>query len=367
MAYIRKLPSGKWQATVWHPSGRRVTKSDPLRKVVADWAREQESALSRGAWVDPKAGQVTVEQWHVRWLAARVVASATADRNASHWRNHVKPQWGRWPLATIGRLDVGAWVKRLAAAGVGAPTVHASVNLLSAMLQAAVEEGVLARNPCKGVALPTITVRAPDWFTHDEHKLLLGKLDEPYRTLVDLGMTVGPRWGELAALHGTDVDWLRGQVSIWRVLTRRGLREHPKSSKSRRVVPLPPDLLEGMSALMRGRGRGELLFTAAEGGMLSDGNFRRRVWGPALEAAGLRYRRPHVMRHTAATWLVQDGVDLYRVQALLGHEDFRTTQRYAHHAPDAHEAVLAAWGRMRAGDADARVTHRREKGPPPAR
>jgi len=57
------------------------------------------------------------------------------------------------------------------------------------------------------------------------------------------------------------------------------------------------------------------------------------------------------MRHTAASWLVMDGVDLYRVQALLGHESFATTQRYAHLAPEAHDKVRESWRRM--GDARA--------------
>lgn len=52
------------------------------------------------------------------------------------------------------------------------------------------------------------------------------------------------------------------------------------------------------------------------------------------------------MRHTAASWLVQAGVDLYRVQALLGHESFKTTQRYAHLAPDSFDKVIDAWGDM---------------------
>jgi hypothetical protein len=65
------------------------------------------------------------------------------------------------------------------------------------------------------------------------------------------------------------------------------------------------------------------------------------------------------MRHTADSWLVQDGAPLYDVQALLGHEDYATTQRYAHLAPDAHGKVLESWARR----ADARLTHGHEKGP----
>jgi hypothetical protein len=52
-------------------------------------------------------------------------------------------------------------------------------------------------------------------------------------------------------------------------------------------------------------------------------------WYPAVKAAAVRRFAPRIMRHTAASWLVQDGVPLYDVQALLGHEDYATTQRYA--------------------------------------
>jgi integrase len=81
-------------------------------------------------------------------------------------------------------------------------------------------------------------------------------------------------------------------------------------------------------------------------------NFRNRVWYPAIEAAGIRPFAPRIMRHTAASWLVMDGVPLYDVQALLGHESFATTQR--HLAPDAHSRVMESWSRR----PDAPVTHK---------
>jgi integrase len=117
------------------------------------------------------------------------------------------------------------------------------------------------------------------------------------------------------------------------VMTRFGLRQHPKSKKSHLVVPIPARILEGMSVLMAGRPRTALVFTAPEGGPVSDEHFRNRVWYPAVAAAGVRRFPPRIMRHTAASWLVQDGVPLYDVQALLGHEDYATTQRYALLAP----------------------------------
>jgi site-specific recombinase XerD len=108
-----------------------------------------------------------------------------------------------------------------------------------------------------------------------------------------------------------------------------------------------------MSVLMAGRDRDAPVFATAGGAALGDVNFRNRVWYPAIAAAGVRHLPPRIMRHTAASWLVMDGVPLYDVQALLGHESFATTQRYAHLAPDAHSRVMESWSRRR----DASVTH----------
>jgi integrase len=64
----------------------------------------------------------------------------------------------------------------------------------------------------------------------------------------------------------------------------------------------------------------------AEDAGLAPGHFRNRVWYPAVAAAGIRRFPPRIMRHTAASWLVQDGVPLYDVQTLLG---MRTTPRHS--------------------------------------
>jgi integrase len=89
---------------------------------------------------------------------------------------------------------------------------------------------------------------------------------------------------------------------------------------------------------------------------------RRELPGPHLVpgsgSCGIRRFPPRIMRHTTASWLVIDGVPLYDVQALLGHESYRTTERYAHLASDAHDKAVQSWARRR----DASVTHGPQKG-----
>lgn len=105
-----------------------------------------------------------------------------------------------------------------------------------------------------------------------------------------------------------------------------------------------------MSALMSGRPGDALVFPVPEGGPVTDGHSRDRVWYPAVAAADIR-RFPHrIMRHITASGLVKDGVPLYDVQALLGHEDYAAAQRYAQLAPDVHNKVIELWTRHAANE-----------------
>jgi integrase len=160
-----------------------------------------------------------------------------------------------------------------------------------------------------GLELPVIRPHQVDFLERDEAEALYeatGEIGQCWRALIELGTEVGLRPGELYGLQVIDVA------------TRSGLRQWPKSKKSHRVVPVPAHIMEGMSALMAGRPRDVLVFTAPEGGPVDDGNFRDRIWYPAVKAASIRRFPPRIMRHTAASWLVMDGVPLYDVQALLG-------------------------------------------------
>ena len=377
--YVRKLPSGLWQATVRGPDGRRHTKTDRLKTAVKQWGTDQESALAQGDFRDPRLGETKVGDWHDRVTRARGIEAVTKVKNASLWRTHCEPEWAAWPMSAVTRLEAQEWVNRLTTTRrarhkgkpvadedqdvpvLGAATIADVSHLMSSLYRLAMREHppLVIVNPFADLELPEIEPRPVEFYEHAEAAALY-EASGGWRTLVELGMDVGLRPGELYGLHGHRVDWLRGQLAVVDVMTRQGLRQHPKSKRSHRVVPVPAATLEGMSVLMAGRPRDSLVFTAPEGGPVTDGHFRDRVWYPAITAAGIRRFPPRIMRHTAASWLVQDGVPLYDVQALLGHEDYATTQRYAHLAPDAHSKVLESWSRR----LDAPVTHgRREAGP----
>lgn len=397
MAYIRKRGK-KWQATVRHPSGRRISETHDLRSVVADWARDLESEWARGSLRDPRAGKITISEWHDRWSNAHVVADTTRTKNEYRWRVHCQPKWGSWPLEAITRMEAQGWVRELEVtprrgrrvldeddAPYLAPwTIHGVVGLMTSLCRAATEEipPLITSNPFAKLSLPTIPPSQVIWYTHEQVEAVIAAMrrlhPERWAVMADLAAHVGLRYGELAGLAGDRVDWLRHEIHVTRVWTIHGLREYPKSAKSHRVVPVPERIIEEMSRLMQGRGRAERVFAgSATHAWHSEWH---RMWYSAISIArtcwdGKRHCKgeacaepehaiphwpPHSLRHTAASWLVMDGVDLYRVQAFLGHESFRTTQRYSHLAPAAHDRIREVWNRRTsAQDHDAAVTPER--------
>lgn len=387
MSYIRRLDSGLWQATIRLPSGKRVSQSATLKKVVQTWAKEQEAKIEAGHRVNPRGGRTVFATWHATWSQARVVEDETRRGDDGCFKHHILPHWKEWRLGEIGRIDVQTWVRTLEREGVGRHAIRRSYNLLVALLGDAVIEDLIPVSPCQKIDLPATPPKAPAWFTRGQVDAIEAQLPAGHAAMTELMVYTALRWGEAAGVAGADrddetgnpIDWLRGRIQIRGVVTQKGAwKQYPKNSTSRREVPVPQHVPDLLAPLLVDRARDGWVFVtrrrspgSKERGLLSGANWRV-VWYQAIDAAnvaimeankqlpvaerqGLVPRHdPHDCRHTAASWLVQRGVPLYDVQALLGHASYQTTQRYAHLAPDAHSAVEDAWSKI--------MTHERRTG-----
>lgn len=336
MPTYRRLPSGNWQAGVFHPSGDRYYKTDPLKKVVRDWAEDLEQSIRRGTFVNPNAGKITLEDWWTSWSESRTVARATASKAETHWRLYVLPAFGRWPLATIGHFDVQQWIGRLDKAGTKPEAFATAVRLLVQLLDAAVAAKKIPVNPAKGLKAPTPPKHVDRVLDVEEADALVAAFSTPEdRVFVRLMLEAGLRWQEAAGLHVFRIDRRRRQLRVQEVVERGSavIKPQPKSEAGSRVVPLIDDLYEALEVLLEAHPTKDgLLFAAGNGKPLNYSNWLNRVWSPAIAKAKLvdPQPTPHDCRHSYGTWLAENGVPPHEIMVLMGHSSMRAVERYLH-------------------------------------
>jgi integrase len=357
MAWTRTLPSGKYQGLYRDSAGKvRTVPDGPFtHKRAAQRAASaaEEKARSAG-WRSPDAARRTWSDWCEEWWGTRSVEASTLRSDAGRRDNHLLPRWGAVELADITRHDVKAWAMGLRRAD-GEPlaptTRQRVVHLLSASLSAAVDAEILTANPASRVRLGGGSATTERYLTRDEASAVLDQLDGEYSTMAILLLATGLRWGEAAGLHWQRLDERRGVIDVvetWS-LTSRTMKPYPKGRKKRQV-PLPSWLVldRGQGGACgyrhdRGACRSGLVVTT-EAGTIVDQSAFGKVWRQACADAGIGHARPHDLRHTYASWLLQDGVPLAEVGRLLGHVSPVTTQRYAHLAELPSQRVLQAIG-----------------------
>lgn len=151
MGSVQKRPDGKWRARYRDAAGKEHARHFDRKLDAQRWVDGQETAKSRGEWIDPALSRVTVGAWGAEWLAGQVqLKPSTRARYAGVLRMQVLPTWDRVPLKAVTHTDVSRWVAQLLADGLSARTVHKAHRVLSLVLDLAVRDGRLTRNPASG-------------------------------------------------------------------------------------------------------------------------------------------------------------------------------------------------------------------------
>ena len=131
-----------------------------------------------------------------------------------------------------------------------------------------------------------------------------------------------------------------------------------------RTVPLPRFLAEQITASFAGKGPDDLVFQGTRGGVLRNGNFNRRTFGPAAIAIGEPRLTPHGLRHTAASLAIAAGGNVKVVQQMLGHATASMTlDLYGHLFPDQLDDVADRLDVIGRAAADISADYLRTKGP----
>ncbi len=345
------------------------------RKVDAERFRtSNEHAKLRGDWTDPAAAKVTLAAYAASWLAAQTTDPSTVEATALRLRLHMLPALGDYPLGGLRPSVVQAWTRGLAAT-LAPSYVRVIFANLSAVLSAAVDDGLISRNPCRAgsVKLPAPDRRRVVPWPAEQVAAVAAELPDRYAALAVAGAGLGLRQGELFGLAVGDVDFLRGVVHVCRQVKIVGNRQAfalPKGGRQR-DVPLAETVALRLAAHLQAwppvevtlpwspSGQPEtarLVFSTRERTALHRGFVNRHVWKPALVAAEVTASRDngmHALRHHYASVLLEDGVSVKALAEYLGHADPGFTLRvYAHVMPASEDRARAAVDRALAGSPD---------------
>ncbi|MFF5980899.1 tyrosine-type recombinase/integrase [Streptomyces olindensis] len=366
---------GSWQARYRDPAGKQKAKNFNKKKEADDFLDDIRTRVRRRTYNDPKRGEITLGAWwDVWWPAQPKKAVTTTNRKLSNWRVHVEPQWGKWRLCDLEYIALQDWITNDVK---GFHTKKKVMELLNQMLRAAVKDGKrIPFNPAADVDIEAPPSKHADETrppTREQCALIRENIPAYYRPLVTFLEHTGLRWGEATGLRWENVDLEAQHLKVKEVLSedngRLFRKAAPKSTAGFRTVPLTPEAADAVQVMVdRWRTHAtvtpirdpydlvpqELVFRGPQGGVLTRHNFRR-VWVPAIQAAGIARKVknpetgrwewwPHVhdLRHVFATWLKDIGVPEKDAQAVMGHDRGSKVTWIYQHAPEDVAAQVRA-------------------------
>jgi integrase len=347
-------------------------------------ARRDELAVSirRNEFVAPT--KRTLGEWLETWFT-ETVRSARRPRTVVTYgnviRNHLTPALGSIPLQTLRPGAVMAYYAAKTADGYSARTLQQHHAVLNVALASAVKQGVVTKNVAALVdGKPRARADRDETKNHcwtaDEARAFLiaaQKSGTQDAAMFAFGLDTGARQGEILATRWADINLDAGTVVIDRtLLSRKGDPEFgpTKTGKTRTI-----DLNTATVALLR-----QHKATQAELKMANRTTYRdhgltfAREWPDVqvhtqvlgepltptgfaramkriIETAGVRWIKPHGLRHTMATLLLTNGEPLHVVSGRLGHANpTMTLDTYAHVLPSHGRAAAAALGRLLYGN-----------------
>ena len=353
---VRRLPSGRYQASYWHEGLRQiaeqtfVTKGDALAHLSSI-----ETDLRRGTWLDPTAGKVTLGAWGTRWLESRTdLRPVTREKYRHMLEHHVLPVLGGVELARLSPSMVRSWYLALRERFV--TTGDDAYRMLRAILNTAVTDGLIAKNPCQVRGAGRTRSAERPVASVAEVAAAVETVPERYRLAILLPAWCQLRHGEVLGLQRRDVDLLHGTIRIDRAVVRpmdgSTVVGPPKTSAGSRVLAVPanvlPDLRAHLERFVEAR-PDAWLFTSEAGGPMVPVTLDR-VWQRARRAIGRGDLHYHDLRHSGLTWAAASGASVAELMRRGGHANPVAALRYQHGTEDRERAIADALASLATGE-----------------
>ena len=350
---VRKLPSGRYQARYPDPKtgidpaapNTFATQTDAER-----WLVGVEADINRGTWKDPDLGRIRLSDFLTEWIDHRPnLRPRTIDLYRWLDRRHIAPHLGEIFLSDLTPGTVRAWRAELLAAGISPTMAAKAYRLLRAVLNTAVDDELIRRNPCRipgaGIERPAERPTA----TVEQVFQLAAAVPHRLRALILLAAFTSFRYGELAALRRRDFDTRCKTVTVRATLVERSDGSlsfgPPKTEAGLRTVTIPSairrDIADHLLDLVDDADDA-LVFTGVTGAVLRRSGFQRvSRWKASVASVGLPEGfHFHDLRHTGNDLASNTpGVSLADLMARMGHASTRAALIYLHANKERDEKI----------------------------
>ena len=319
---------------------RETLRTKPTKSAIKEAARKREAILYDIAmerfeysqhfphskhslkYSNNKSSLITIKDTLEKWLsvaAKRCQHSTMRDYNSAVY-HHLIPTFGKLSLDQFNVSHVYEWLDEIL---ISQKRINNVLSPLRQALQEAFYDDLIDKNPMDRFRHQAAKQREPSPFNQSEISKILFQLSGQARNLIQFAFFSGLRTSELIALRWEDVDLDNNSIHV-RIAIVRGIEKTTKTMSGQRTIELLP---EGRCAIVQ-----QLMIcphshrvfndptTSAQ--WLGDHIIRKRIWMPALKAAGVKYRNPYQTRHTYASMLLSNGENPLKVAQQMGHKDW---------------------------------------------
>ena len=220
---------------------------------------------------------------------------------------------------------IRTWIASLLEKGVNPRSVNRKISTLKSYFKFLIREGVIVENPMMKVVAPKSKKRLPVFIEEYQIESLLnevqfegGFIGERNKLIIELFYVTGIRLSELINIKISDIDF---QNQLIKVLGKRN---------KERLIPLSSSVLVGLSNFIEKNQQNQFLFTNLDGKKLYTKLVYRLVNKCIGEISSVNKKSPHILRHTFATHMLNNGADINAIKELLGHANLSATQVYTH-------------------------------------
>ncbi len=256
----------------------------------------------------------------------------------SQFEEFMSTQFEITQISDVGSIHIRSWISELMVQEISERSIHRKLSALNAWFRFLMKRKEIQTNPAKGVTKPKRPSRLPETL-QEQQGIDLYRLNDTdseeekvNALMIQLFYETGIRLSEMMGLKQRDIDFGMGQI---KVLGKRN---------KVRYVPVNDEMIQKLKqhmTLCKSTGSDDALFQNEKGQALSRSSLYRRVRSSLSLVTTQKKKSPHVLRHSFATHMLNNGADLNNIKELLGHANLAATQVYTHLSTDRLKRIHA--------------------------